>query len=73
MTKNQALALMGALEARQVPADCLLRYDQGGTEQWSVQLDTEHAYSGADLIALGNYCATNNLVLSAQFKQLGVV
>lgn len=73
MTKAQALALVNALEARKMNCDALLRFDQAGVETWSVQLDTANVFTGADLTALAAYCATNNLVLSAQFSQLGVV
>lgn len=73
MTKAQALALMSAIEARTIPADCLLRFDQAGAETWSIQLDVNHVYTGDDLNALSAYCAGHGLQLTAQFAQLGVV
>lgn len=73
MTKAQALALANALEGRGVPFGVLLRIDAGGVSVWSVQLDTSHAYAGADLAALAAYCSQNGLALSAQFAALGIV
>lgn len=73
MTKAQAVALMGALEGQKVPADAQMRFDQAGNETWQVQVDPSVALSGAQLVALSNYCAGQGLTISATFSQLGII
>lgn len=72
MTKPQALALMNALEGAKVAASAVLSFDVSGAPSWTVQLAPTVVYSGAQLAALTSYCATNNLLLSAQVAELGV-
>lgn len=72
MTKAQALALMVALEGQAMPGSAIMAFP-GGVETWSVSLDPTHSYSGVQLGLLASYCATNNLLLTAQFSALGVV
>lgn len=73
MTKAQALAFVNALESHTIPCDVSLRFQPDGSEQWSVQLDVTHTYTGADLAALTNYCAQQGLQITAIFDKLGVV
>lgn len=70
MTKDQALALMGALESQAMPASAVLTFSP--SESWDVQLDTSHVYTGSQLAQLAQYCATNGLTLTAQFTALGI-
>lgn len=72
MNKAQALALVTAIEARQMNCDTLLRFNGAGAETWTVQLDSTRTYMGADLAALAAYCVANNLTLSVIVSEMGV-
>lgn len=72
MTKTQALAMMNALEAHTMNASAVMTF-LSGVESWTVKLDPQVVYTGAQLDALYQYCAANSLTLSAQFTSLGVV
>lgn len=72
MTKQQAMNLVSALEARSMPCNVLLRFPGGGAETWSVELDTTRTYMGADIAALAAYCANNALTLSVIVSEMGV-
>jgi hypothetical protein len=72
VTKQQALALMNALEANKVASDAQLRFDNAGAESWTVVIEPSATLLGPQLLALVNYCQANNLVLSAIFSQLGI-
>lgn len=73
MTKAQALALVGALEANKVPCDALLRFDAAGAEAWTVSIPADYPLSGIQLGQLTAYCQAQGLGLSATFSYLGIV
>lgn len=73
MTKQQALALVGALEARQIPATVSFTFPSAGVETWAVQLDPARTYSGDELAALTDYCTAHGLILSMIVETMGVI
>lgn len=71
MTKAAALAMINAMEGAKLPGTLALTFP-GGAATYGVQFDFTHVYTGADLLNIANYCATNNLTLTATFSQFGV-
>lgn len=71
MTKTQALAALNALEGALMPGSAVLTFP-GGVAAWAIKLDTTHVYTGAQLAAVANYCATNGLTITATFSDFGI-
>lgn len=64
--------MSAALIGRKMPHSLSVLWQGGTAETWKVSLDTATTYVGADLVALGQYCAANGLLLSMTVSQLGV-
>lgn len=62
-----------ALASQGISHDLLFSYDAQNVETVSAQLATKLVYTGAQLAALTNYCATKSLSLSIQVASMGVV
>lgn len=73
MNKAQALALVNALEARQIPGTVSFTFPSAGVETWAVQLDPARTYTGDEISALADYCTAHGLTLSLIVEQMGVI
>lgn len=73
MTKAQALVALNVLETAKMNGSAVLSWSTTGVESWAITLDPSKVYTGAQLEAIAQYCATNGLTLSAQFTALGIV